>query len=402
MITGCRKAALMLATAAALLSPLCIVSSAQAECSEIIYDFVPGLHGTSCNFATGAEESWTVPAASTKPTFKLHGADDALGGTGGFLEAELPAVAGDVFQIDLGVEGGASSASRNDEALLIAEGGGGSNPNFVSPEARLLDSEEPGQPLEGAPADGSVVIEWYDRRPYFNLVDPLPQRVIDFTGTETASLSYTGAEQTWTVPVGIDRAAFELVGGEGESTEPRGHVLAGFEVKPGETFGIEVGGPGEDTTLHRWASMFDVVRAAGGDTERANYLPGDASPAEEFWEGGGVGGQPGAGTALIRFWHSTSSGEGSKDPEDSVRFVPPLAEGPSLDALCVVPRLRGMRLRAARRALSRSHCILAGVRNRQAQKRMQGRVVRQSPRAGAMVAGSARVSVVLGDARLPG
>jgi hypothetical protein len=384
-----RAAISVLASTVALFVSLCLAASASATCGEIIHDFTPGIHAISCHYESGTDETWTVPAEITEPTFTLTGADDELGGSGGFLSAKVAVTSGDEFHLILGGEGAASSVSRNGAALLIAEGGSGEEPNYVSPEAQLLASEEPGQPLKGAPLNGSITIEWYDRRPFFNLTEPLPEVIVDFFGGETTVFPYSEEKQLWTAPDGINRAAFELFGGPGESGEPRGHVFTVFKVKPGETFGVEVGGPGEDTTLYGSASQFDVVRAAGGDTERDNYLPFGASPAEEFWEGGGPDSEPGIGKALVHYWYA---GQANEEPMDRRSELPARASVPR----CVVPHLRGKRPRAVLRALARANCTLEKVHRRHSRRRMRGRVVRQSPRPGTVAAPRARVSVVLG------
>jgi hypothetical protein len=62
---------------------------------------------------------------------------------------------------------------------------------------------------------------------------------------------------------------------------------------------------------------------------------------------------------------------------------------------CVVPKVRGKTLRAARAAIVRSRCRLGRVERRFSSRVKTGRVVSQRPRAGARLAANARVHVVL-------
>lgn len=63
---------------------------------------------------------------------------------------------------------------------------------------------------------------------------------------------------------------------------------------------------------------------------------------------------------------------------------------------CVVPRLVGKRLTAARQALAAAHCALGRVRHRHTKRAHRGRVVSQSERAGTRLAAGAKVGVVVG------
>jgi membrane protein involved in colicin uptake len=67
-------------------------------------------------------------------------------------------------------------------------------------------------------------------------------------------------------------------------------------------------------------------------------------------------------------------------------------------ARCVVPRLRGDSLAAARRALQRLHCALGGVTAPHA-RRGTLVVARQSVHAGRELAGGAKVSITLASAK---
>ncbi len=63
---------------------------------------------------------------------------------------------------------------------------------------------------------------------------------------------------------------------------------------------------------------------------------------------------------------------------------------------CLVPKLRGGRLKAAKKKLSRAGCGLGKVKRRPGVTARTGRVVRQRPRAGAAVPAGTRVALTLG------
>jgi hypothetical protein len=63
---------------------------------------------------------------------------------------------------------------------------------------------------------------------------------------------------------------------------------------------------------------------------------------------------------------------------------------------CLVPKLAGKRVAAARNALAAAHCALGKVTKRKASKKKSGRVLSQKPKAGTRLPAGSRVSVVVG------
>jgi Tol biopolymer transport system component len=63
---------------------------------------------------------------------------------------------------------------------------------------------------------------------------------------------------------------------------------------------------------------------------------------------------------------------------------------------CVVPRVVGLRLAAAKKRITRAHCAVGRVRRVRAARRRAGRVVSQSPRAGTRRPAGAKVNLVVG------
>jgi hypothetical protein len=157
---------------------------------------------------------------------------------------------------------------------------------------------------------------------------------------DTASFSYTGAVQSWTVPAGVNSATFTLSGGSGADYDPGygglggngARVTATLPVVPGESLSIYVGGEGlfgsvsgrfggggagngngagggGATDVRRGTSLADRLLVAGGGGgagavrgtyggDRTAYKGGDSGHAAP--EGGftqsGRSGKPGTDT----------------------------------------------------------------------------------------------------------
>ena len=88
---------------------------------------------------------------------------------------------------------------------------------------------------------------------------------------------------------------------------------------------------------------------------------------------------------------------GARSPDWGPADVPAAAPGPlppAPVAPCIVPRLKGKTLRAARRSLLARGCRLGAVRRSRSARR-PGRVIRQSPKAGTSRPGGTRVNVTV-------
>jgi hypothetical protein len=71
-------------------------------------------------------------------------------------------------------------------------------------------------------------------------------------------------------------------------------------------------------------------------------------------------------------------------------------EEPRGQESCTVPKLRGKRLKAARKILSRVHCRLGRLTRRKAASATAGRVIGQKPRPGKVLSAGTRVDLTLG------
>jgi len=67
---------------------------------------------------------------------------------------------------------------------------------------------------------------------------------------------------------------------------------------------------------------------------------------------------------------------------------------PALAASCTVPKLKGLKLAAAKRKLARAHCKLGKVTRKRGTRTQRGKVIKTKPAAGRKSAG--KVAVVVG------
>jgi PKD domain/PASTA domain len=66
------------------------------------------------------------------------------------------------------------------------------------------------------------------------------------------------------------------------------------------------------------------------------------------------------------------------------------------DVFCNVPKLLGKKLKAAKSALAAANCALGKVKRKHASKKKRGRVIAQSPKAGAVLDAGSKVAVTVG------
>lgn len=84
------------------------------------------------------------------------------------------------------------------------------------------------------------------------------------------------------------------------------------------------------------------------------------------------------------------------EPPSSTAAPPaPSMVGPVMEAHCVVPKLKGKKLKRAKRKLRASGCRLGKVRKEDGATARTGKVVRQGARSGTVLAAGSKVTVAL-------
>ena len=221
--------------------------------------------------------------------------------------------------------------------------------------------------------------------------DPGPH----YTGPLPAGIfcDYSGdPEFTWTVPREATTARFSVFGADDPGSEAAGgHVDAKVELTPGPEITLKVGGEGGASSVRLGEEP--LIVAGGGDGVEPNFVAPSAFEVETE-EPGAPKGEPWSDGSINVEWTYWFEGE-DLPTEPPVPPVPPRLQDPQ-PTPCVVPRLKGLRPAAARKALSAAHCALGQLSRRPARRRRWGRIVRQTRAAGAILPSGAAVGVVVG------
>ncbi len=304
----------------ALLGP----ASASAICQEGHVDYTPKFeHVLDCEHSEGPVTTWDVPARVFRAEFWLHGGDALDGTDGGTVRAVVWVTPGNTLRLEMGGPGEASSVSWSGIPLLVAGDGDGATPNHVSYGAKVISVTAPGGGPDDSVEEGWMSLTWEgnpDPPP-----EPFPFVHYDFFADRTDQFAPAGGTQTWTVPNDVESVGFELRGGIGDSGFPAGHVIATLPVVPGDSFEIEVGGPGDATTLRDAASHGLIARAAGGDDWTVNALSSLVTGGERRYVGGGPGGVPSSGWLAVHQY--TDPTAPPDDPSPLPGDPPPLPGG---------------------------------------------------------------------------
>jgi hypothetical protein len=202
-------------------------------------------------------------------------------------------------------------------------------------------------------------------------------RSFDVSGpTEGLRCTYNGdpesnddATPSWSVPAGATRARFDVWGGNAPTGPRGGYVRATLPVSAGETYALVLGFEGWASSVSRDGTRLLV--GGGGDGREANYVAPGAQ--DVYTEAPGTANPPGFNGTIFISWIQ---------PEP-----------------CVVPRLRGKRPVAARRALRAARCRGGEVVRRPAGAAMRNRVIGQSRRTGKVLPRGTVVHLTAG--RLP-
>jgi adhesin/invasin len=116
----------------------------------------------------------------------------------------------------------------------------------------------------------------------------------------TASFSYTGAEESWTVPEGIVSLTIAAAGASGATSGAAGGsgaiVRASFEVEGGETLAVRVAGAASGST-GGWNGGGSAPGGGGGGGMSDVFLSGTRTLDNLLVAAGGGGGGGGAGNA---------------------------------------------------------------------------------------------------------
>lgn len=240
---------------------------------------------------------------------------------------------------------------------------------------------------------------------------PLPVGLI--CGHQPAPLA------TWTVPPLASVTRFGVVGAEDVSGNTRGgRVDATLNLVPGSILTLEMGGDGEASVVRLGNEV--LLAAGGGDGIAPNFVTPAATAVESLDPGAPLDYPwPRTGEIWVEWTYFYESPPGEEEeslPEEGEEPLPeeealpeekPLSEvisplfeviPPPLNQMppCTVPRLKGLKPIAARKALVHANCTLGTVGRAPARPHRRGRIIRQSPTAGSSQAPGTPVAITVG------
>lgn len=184
-----------------------------------------------------------------------------------------------------------------------------------------------------------------------------------------------GAEELWTVPLAISEARFIVSGSDDPTAVRGGYVMATLDVSPGETLSLSLGSQGGASFLKRGETL--LIAGGGGNGLEPNYVSPGAREVKVQPPGRPNGPYPANG----EIWVSWYEGWISK---------PPLVR-------CEVPKLRGLKPPAARRALAAADCTARAFGRKPARRAMWGRIVSQQPPPGTVLSAGSEIAATVGS-----
>jgi hypothetical protein len=174
---------------------------------------------------------------------------------------------------------------------------------------------------------------------------------------------------------------------------------------------IAIASPSDGTTVSSPTESVTGTASAGSGISSVS-VSGETVPVEPAGEWSAqVALSPGSNTITA---HATDGAGATVQAQVTVIYQPPPSmpgppagpgsatspgPGPTPRQVCKVPRIEGMKLPAAKRALRHAHCRVGRIRHRHSKKVRAGRVLATSPGAGRRMAAGSRVELFLSEGR---
>jgi hypothetical protein len=181
----------------------------------------------------------------------------------------------------------------------------------------------------------------------------------------------------WTAPEDVTSAKFSVYGGDDPARGQGGQVEATLAVIPGENLNLVMGNEGGASSVSRKDTPLLV--AGGGNDLEGNYVAPEATAVSTQPPDRPNPPYPRDGSVYVSWL------------EGWIRMSPRVQ--------CVVPKLRGLRPAAARRALRSASCSVGYVDRHPARAPLRRRVVAQFPQPGTILPENAAVGFTVGRNR---
>jgi hypothetical protein len=201
------------------------------------------------------------------------------------------------------------------------------------------------------------------------------QALLDCGSTNTVTVTAPPGTAGTTVPVTVTTVESDFSG-----DTPTTNASFTYNAPPDQTLTVTPAGTGTGTVTSSPAGIDCGATCAFafpfGTSVTLTATP-DATSTFAGWTGGGCSG---TGTCVVTMSSATSV---------TATFD---AKPPSP---CVVPKLKGKTLKAARRSLTTHHCSMGKVKHAFSKKVKKGRVISQKPKAGKHLSHGAKVNVTV-------
>jgi hypothetical protein len=145
------------------------------------------------------------------------------------------------------------------------------------------------------------------------------------------------------------------------------------------------------------------VAITGTDLEGASVVKFGSNPASSYTvdsEGQITAVAPAAAAGTVDVSVTTPAGTATSNQQFT--YLPTASTLPTRAPSCVVPKLKGTKLKATKKILKKTDCKLGKVTKKKGTMAKNGKVVKQSPKAGKVLAGVRRSTSSCGSARAPG
>jgi hypothetical protein len=242
---------------------------------------------------------------------------------------------------------------------------------------------------DGDPNEGFGAITFGHAPAGFRFAGPSEleeQQLLNVPAGGTASLSYV-----------YSIASSQGISSQGTSSQPSISDLAMAAQDRFQPAAVQITSPADGTTVSA-ANVTLTGTATAGSGIRSLVVGGQAVAVAQ---GGAWSVQvplsPGANTitALV-----TDGAGATTQAQVTVVYQPPAPPPPPpVVAKCHVPRIKGMKLRAAEKALRKAHCRVGKVKHVSARKLAPGRVMNTIPHAGRRLRAGSKIEVFVSEGR---
>jgi PASTA domain/Divergent InlB B-repeat domain len=156
---------------------------------------------------------------------------------------------------------------------------------------------------------------------------------------------------------------------------------------PTFTLTVAKSGPGSGTVTSSPAGIDCGATCSHAYTQGTEVTLSAAADSGSMFDGWSGGGCSGVGTCTVTM---------NSDTTVTASFIPPIVPAP---LRCIVPKVKGKTLKAAKRAIKSHHCSVGKIRHAASRRVKKGHVISQKPKPGKHLRRGAKVNLVVSKGR---